>query len=221
MKLISVNVAEPKVVIAGDQQIATAIFKKPVEGPVRVTALNLEGDRQADLRVHGGPDKAVYAYSWQNILYWRRELRRGDLGPGTFGENLTVDGLADGEIGIGDILEIGTARLQVTQPRIPCFKLGIALGLPDFPKRFHRAGRNGFYLRVLREGLLAAGDSIRLIPAEDANRMTIAEFVRLVRSGVPGAEDLARIMRLDALPQSWKDHLTEKAAAQPASRPGG
>jgi len=214
MELISVNVAEPQAVIAGGQEFKTAIFKKPVRGPVRVKTLNLEGDCQADLRVHGGPDKAVYAYSWQNTLYWRHTLQREDLGPGTFGENLTVDGLTDGEIGIGDVLEIGTPRLQVTQPRIPCFKLGIALDLPEFPKLFHRAGRNGFYLRVLREGLLAAGDAIRLIPAEDGRRMTIAEFVRIATSKSFTAEELDRVLNLPALPHSWKTHLTEKLQAR-------
>ena len=213
MKLISVNVAEPKIVVAGGERIQTAIFKKPVAGPVRVSRLNLDGDRQADLTVHGGADKAVYAYSWQNTTYWRRELQRDDLGPGTFGENLTVDGLTDDEIGIGDVLETGTARFQVTQPRIPCFKLAIALGLPDCPKLFHRAGRNGFYLRVLQEDLLAAGDLVRITPAENGNRMTIAEFVRIVTSRTPGEEMLSRIMRLDALPRSWKDRLTVKFGA--------
>ena len=214
MELISVNVAEPKVIIADGQRIKTAIFKKPVEGPVRVTALNLEGDRQADLTVHGGPDKAVYAYSWQNTTYWRRELQRDDLGPGTFGENLTVDGLTDEEIGIGDVLEVGTAHFLVTQPRIPCFKLAIALGLPEFPKLFHRAGRNGFYLRVLQEGLVAAGNSVRKTAAEHGNRMAIAEFVRIVTSRAPTHEELARIMRLEALPRSWKDRLTAKFEAR-------
>lgn len=213
MKLISVNVAEPKIVVAGVERIQTAIFKKPVTGPVRVSGLNLDGDRQADLTVHGGADKAVYAYSWQNTTYWRRELQRDDLGPGTFGENLTVDEMLDGEVSIGDELEIGTARFLVTQPRLPCFKLGIALGLPGFPKVFHRSGRNGFYLRVLQEGLLAAGDAIRVTLAENANRMTIADFVRIVTSRTPREEELSRIMCLDALPRSWKDRLTVKFGA--------
>ena len=214
MELISVNVAEPKGIMAGSQRIKTAIFKKPVEGPVRVTALNLEGDRQADLTVHGGPDKAVYAYSWQNTMYWRRALQRDDLGPGTFGENLTVDGLTDDEIGIGDVLDIGTARFLVTQPRIPCFKLAIALGLPEFPKLFHRAGRNGFYLRVLQEGRVAAADSVRKTAAENGNGMAIAEFVRIVTSRSPTDEELARIVRLEVLPRSWKDRLTAKFEAR-------
>jgi MOSC domain-containing protein YiiM len=214
MELIAVNVAAPRVFLADGQRIETAILKKPVEGSVRATVLNLEGDRQADLAVHGGPDKAVYAYSWQNTTYWRRVLQRDDLRPGTFGENLTVDGLTDAEISIGDVLEIGTARFLVTQPRIPCFKLGIALGLPEFPKLFHRAGRNGFYLRVLQEGRIAAGDSVRKTAPESEIRMTIAELVRIVTSRSPTREELAGIMRLDALPRSWKERLTAKFEAR-------
>ncbi|MBI1984021.1 MAG: MOSC domain-containing protein, partial [Acidobacteria bacterium] len=155
-----VNVAQPKVIIVGGRRVRTGIFKTPVAGPVKVGRMNLDGDAQADLSVHGGPHKAVYAYSWKNVEFWRRELGRDDLGPGSLGENFTLDDLPDTEISIGDELEIGTARFLVTQPRLPCYKLGIALGLPDFPKIFHRSGRNGFYLRVLREGVIAVGDEV-------------------------------------------------------------
>lgn len=140
MKVLSVNASLPKVATVGGQSVETGIFKEPVSGPVKVRALNLERDAQADLSVHGGSDKAVYAYSWKNIEYWRTRLKRHDLGAGTFGENLTVDEMLDSEVAIGDELEIGSARFLVTQPRLPCFKLGIALGLPDFPKVFHQSG---------------------------------------------------------------------------------
>ena len=214
MKLLSVNVSLPKVVTASGERVETGIFKKPVGGPVRVRTLNLEGDLQADLSVHGGPDKAVYVYSWKNLEYWREALRRDDLGPGTFGENFTVDGLLENEVSIGDELEIGTARFLVTQPRLPCFKLGIALGRPDFPKAFHHSGRNGFYLRVLREGTVEAGDAIRKIEPSNGPGMTIAEFVRIATSKSFTAGELDRLLSLSALPRSWKDHLAAKHQAR-------
>ena len=210
MRLLSINVAQPVEVKFGGQLVPTSIFKKSVTAPVRVAILNLEGDRQADLTVHGGPDKAIYAYSWKNIEYWRKFLRRDDLGPGAFGENLTVDDLTDEEIAIGDELEIGTARFVVTQPRIPCFKLGIALNAPDFPKIFHYAGRNGFYLRVLQEGRVEAGDAIRQIQVASGERITIAEFVRITNAPNPAPEQLERLLRIESLPSSKKARLKSK-----------
>lgn len=214
MKLLAVNVSLPKVVTVDGQRVETGIFKKPVSGPVMVRSQNLEGDLQADLSVHGGPDKAVYVYSRKNIEYWRETLRRDDLRPATFGENFTVDELLENEVAIGDELEIGTARFLVTQPRLPCYKLGIALGLPDFPKVFHRSGRNGFYLRVLREGTIEAGDAIQKIESPNGARMTIAEFVRIATSKSLTDVDLERVLSLPALPRSWKIHLTEKLKAR-------
>jgi MOSC domain-containing protein YiiM len=211
MRVISINVARPTFVTTNGQRVKTSIFKKPVEGPVAVRSLNLDGDEQSDLRVHGGRDKAVYAYAWRNVEHWRQYLRRDDFGPGTFGENLTLDGLTDEEVAIGDELEIGTARFVVTQPRLPCFKLGIALDLPEFPGVFHRNGRNGFYLRVLKEGVIRAGDEIRTTLLTGQARVTIAEFVRLSSSRPLNPEDLDRILKLDALPQPWKDSLLRKA----------
>jgi MOSC domain-containing protein YiiM len=182
MKLISINVSVPKMLIAGQREVETAIFKTPVSGPVKVGRLNLEGDRQADLSVHGGVHKAVYAYSWQNVEYWKKFLRRDDLRPGSLGENLTVDGLLDKEVSFGDELEIGTARFRVTQPRFPCFKLGIAMGQPKFVKTFDESGRNGFYLSVVREGVISAGDEIRRIANDDPKTITVAEFANIYRS---------------------------------------
>ena len=210
MRLLSINVAQPVEVKYGSQLVPTSIFKKPVNAPVRVAFLNLEGDRQADLTVHGGPDKAIYVYSWKNIEYWREFLRRDDLGPGALGENLTVDNLTDEEIAIGDELEIGTARFVVTQPRIPCFKLGITLNAPDFPKIFHYAGRNGFYLRVLQEGRVEAGDAIRQIKVASGERITIAEFVRITNAPNPTPEQLERLLRIESLPSSKRARLKSK-----------
>ena len=210
MKLLSVNVARPAAVSTHGQRVETSIFKKPVAGPVVVRALNLDGDEQSDLLVHGGAYKAVYAYSAENIEHWKRYLKRDDLGLGSFGENLTVEGFTDSEIAVGDELEIGTARFVVTQPRIPCFKLGIALGMPEFPKVFHWAGRNGFYLRVLSEGRIEAGDEIHVTAAREP-RMTIAELVQLSNSKELTPQQLERILALDSLAPSWKEDFLEKA----------
>jgi MOSC domain-containing protein YiiM len=210
MRILSVNVSMPHTIKEGNRQIRTGIFKKPVDGPVRVGSLNLEGDAQADLSVHGGPDKAVYVYSWKNVEFWRRELGREDLRPGTFGENLTVDDMADTEVGIGDELEIGTARFVVTQPRLPCYKLGIAIGVPDFPRMFKFSGRNGFYLRVIREGIVIAGDAVRKMDCPEGPRMSVAEFASIVTKHAVTAEDFERIKNLKALPDSWKRRLEEE-----------
>ena len=215
MKLLYVNVALPRIVKEGERQISTGIFKKPVDGAVKVGKLNLEGDAQADLSVHGGPDKAVYAYSWKNIEIWRRELGRDDLGPGSLGENLTLDDLADTEIAIGDELQIGTAWFVVTQPRLPCYKLGIALRMPEFPKMFRHSGRNGFYLRVLREGILMAGDAVLRVACPDGPRITVAEFASIATKHSITRKDIERIRKLKALPVSWKQRLEEELRERP------
>ncbi len=199
MKIISINVALPKPVISNGEQVSTGIFKLPVSGPVRVNALNLEGDGQADLANHGGRNKAVYAYAWSNAEYWKQVLRREDLHPGSFGENLTVDEFAEDAIAIGDELAIGGARFVVTQPRIPCFKLGIAMGLPAFPKMFLESGRTGFYLRVLEEGTVRAGDIIQKIDNREAARVTVREIAAVVQTHQASDDLLRRIRSLRAL----------------------
>jgi MOSC domain-containing protein YiiM len=210
MRLLSINVSKPKSIPHGRQTVETGIFKKPVAGPVRVTALNLEGDGQADLRAHGGPDKAVYVYSWKNVEFWRKALGREDLVAGTFGENLTVDELLETDVAIGDEFEIGTARFQVSQPRLPCFKLGIAIGQPDFPGVFQESGRTGFYLRVLREGVITSGDPIQRFPAPDAQPVSVAEMVRIISAHKPKREEAMRVLNLAALTEGWKVQIREK-----------
>lgn len=160
MRVVSVNVGTPAPLGPGPDAPLSGIVKRPVAGPVEVGPTGLAGDGQADLRVHGGRDKAVYAYPLEHYAAWSAELGRDDLEPGHFGENLTVEGLREDEVRIGDVLRIGTALFQVTQPRIPCFKLAIRMGDPFFAKPFLRSGRSGFYLRVLEEGTLAVGDAI-------------------------------------------------------------
>ncbi len=207
MKLISINVSLPRVVSVHGKEVETGIFKIPVSGLVAANKLNLQGDGQADLSVHGGPDKAVYLYPWENILYWKKALQRDDLGPGSFGENLTVEGLSENEVAIGDEFAIGTARFVVTQPRLPCFKLALALETPSIPKIFLESGRTGFYLRVLQEGTLQAGDPIYPLPSRESERVTIAEFVELYRVKRATRDQIRRILSLGALPEEWKNRL--------------
>src|SRR5262245_49701380 len=163
MKLISVNVAQPREILIHDKFVSTGIFKQPVVGPVRVRTLNLDGDRQADLRVHGGRDKAVYVYPSEHYEFWQRELGENSLSWGAFGENLTVEGLFEDKVCVGDEIGIGTAVFQVTQPCQPCFKLAAKFQREDIIKRFLDSRRTGFYLRVLQEGSLQAGDSIQIL----------------------------------------------------------
>jgi MOSC domain-containing protein YiiM len=158
-RLISVNVGLPKAVDTGSRVVETAIWKQPVAGRVRVRGVNLDGDRQADLSVHGGPDKAVYAYAIEETRLWEGELGR-ELGAGAFGENLTTEGVDVSGALIGERWLVGSTVLEVVQPRLPCFKLGLRMGDPLFVKRFSRASRPGAYLRIVTEGELGAGDAI-------------------------------------------------------------
>lgn len=162
MTVVSVNVGLPREIEWHGEVVTTAIFKTPVTGAVAVNGFNLEGDRQADLTVHGGERKAVYAYPIEHYDYWRSELPGHELSFGAFGENLTTSGVLETEVGPGDLLEIGTAAFTVTVPRMPCYKLGLRFGRLDMVKRFWISRRCGFYVSVLREGTLAAGDRIRL-----------------------------------------------------------
>jgi MOSC domain-containing protein YiiM len=206
MRVVSVNVGLPREVEWRDEVVATAIHKAPVSGPVEVKRLNLAGDRQADLSVHGGPDKAVYAYPSEHYPYWREELPGVALPWGAFGENLTVEGLSEPELRVGDVLRIGTAELVVTQPRLPCYKLNARFQRPDMVKRFLRSGRTGFYLAVLKEGRLAAGDPIELVPTE-RSAIGVTEVVTLYTAKAGAGGLLQRALATPALPQSWRDYF--------------
>jgi MOSC domain-containing protein YiiM len=163
VKLLSVNVSLPKEVPYNDQTITTGIFKEPVGGRVTVRSINVDGDGQADRKVHGGRDMAVYAYPIEHYKFWEKALGRDGFPFGQFGENLTVEGLAEEQVRVGDVFRVGGALLQVTQPRIPCYKLALRMGEGlDFPKRFQESGRLGFYLRVLEEGEIGAIDVPKL-----------------------------------------------------------
>lgn len=177
MRLVSVNVGLPREVLWKGRIITTSIFKEPVQGRLMMRTLNLDGDRQADLTVHGGPNKAVYAYPAEHYEYWRRQWPDPLLPWGMFGENLTVEGLLEESVHIGDRFRIGTAEVIVTQPRTPCYKLSIRFGREDIIKQFWQSGRSGFYLAVLKEGEVGAGDVIELIHRDEDN-ITVAEVFR-------------------------------------------
>jgi MOSC domain-containing protein YiiM len=206
MRVTSVNVGLPREVEWRAEGVETAIFKAPVSGPVAVTRLNLAGDRQADLSVHGGPDKAVYAYPAEHYGYWREELPQVTLPSGSFGENLTVEGISEADVRVGDVLRIGTAELVVTQPRLPCYKLNVRFQRPDMVKRFLRSRRTGFYLAVRKEGHLNAGDPIELMRTDPA-AIGITEIVSLYTNKEEAGELLQRALTTSALPQSWRDHF--------------
>src|SRR5260221_2090696 len=174
LKIVSVNVGQPREVEWRGRRVRTSIFKSPVPGRVRVDRENLEGDRQSDRAVHGGRDKAVYAYPSEHYPAWRGEMPDLEFPWGAFGENLTTEGLLEDTVRLGDRLRAGSAEFVVTQPRMPCYKLGIRFGRPDMVKRFLRSGRSGFYLAVLREGELAAGDAVEII-SRDERQVSVAE----------------------------------------------
>ncbi|MCI0527192.1 MAG: MOSC domain-containing protein [Nitrospira sp.] len=209
MKLLSINVGLSREVKWRGKLVRTSIFKAPVRGPVRVTRLNIEGDQQSDLSVHGGIDKAVYAYPSEHYPYWREELPGMDLPWGIFGENLTTQGLLEDAIRIGDRLRVGSAEFVVTQPRLPCFKLGIRFGRPDMVKRFQRSGRSGFYLSVVREGEVTAGDSFEWI-TRDENGVTVADVVNLYSLDAADPVLLRRVSELPALSEGWRDHFRKR-----------
>jgi MOSC domain-containing protein YiiM len=207
--LVSVNVGRPREVDWHGRMVRTSIWKSPVRGLVRVNSLNLEGDEQSDLSVHGGPEKAVYAYPREHYEYWRRELQATDLAWGAFGENFTTEGLLEPEIRIGDRIRAGSAEFLVTQPRMPCFKLGIRFGRDDMVKRFLRSGRSGFYLAVVREGDVGTGDSLEFA-GRDEHGVTVADIASLYARDQDNEELLRRAVDVPALPDSWKGYLRKR-----------
>ncbi|HEX8499772.1 MAG TPA: MOSC domain-containing protein [Pyrinomonadaceae bacterium] len=211
MKIISVNVGRPRLAVWNGQTVSTGIFKAPVGNRVMLRTLNLDGDRQADLTVHGGPGKAAYAYPAEHYGFWRTELPGEELPWGAFGENFTTEGLDETAVNIGDRFRLGAAEVTVTVPRMPCYKLGIKFGRADMVKRFLASGRSGFYLSVQREGEVGAGDEIELL-GRDPNGVTVADVVRLyVRDG-EDAETLRRAVAAEALPESWRERFRQQLA---------
>ncbi len=209
MRVLSVNVGLPREVSWRGRTVTTGIYKEPVAGRVAIRELNLDGDRQADLRVHGGRDKAVYAYPSEFYELWSRERPELALGPGMFGENLTTEGLLDGDVSVGDRFRVGTAELVVTQPRLPCFKLGIKLGRAEFVTEFLERGLYGFYLAVAREGEVEAGDPIVELQRHPSG-FRVTEIARLYTRDRDDTEGMRRAAELDVLPESWRDYFRKR-----------
>ncbi len=215
MKLLSVNVSEPKSVFHGDRIIQTSIFKEPVNGRVMMREMNIDGDAQADLRNHGGVYKAAYAYSIENYDFWKKELKRSEFTYGQFGENLTVEGLTEDNVHVGDVFRIGGAVVQATQPRNPCYKLGIKMESAEFVRTFLESCRLGIYMRVLKEGEIGAGDAIERIK-EDPERMTVREIARLRNIDTENLEKAKKALLIEALAPELKQefqHRLRKAGA--------
>jgi MOSC domain-containing protein YiiM len=217
MKVVSVNVGMPREIMTKMGPVTTGIFKEPVAGPVMIRSLNLDGDRQADLSVHGGPEKAVYAYPAEYFPYWRDQLPQTAITPGTFGENLTTEGLFEESLYIGDRLRVGDAVLEVTQPRMPCYKLALKFGRDDMIKRFLKSGKTGFYFLVVEEGDVNVDSPIEIL-SRDEGRVSISDISRLYINPQPDAELLQRAVSVPALPRSWKDYLVERAEARAERR---
>jgi MOSC domain-containing protein YiiM len=208
-KILSVNVSLPKEIDFEGQKVTTGIFKKPVERRLMLKTLNLDGDRQADLTVHGGPDKAVYAYPIEHYEYWRKVFPTIEMPNGMFGENFTIEGLMEKEVSIGDVFQIGSSRVIATQPRMPCYKLGVKFGRMDVLKKFLASGRSGIYFKVSKEGEVGAGDTIEQI-GKDPNRISISDIIRLYASEKEDIESMRRAVKVEALPEGWKHHFLEQ-----------
>jgi len=211
MKLLSVNVSRPREVAHGSKTVTTGIFKEPVEGRVMLGTLNLDGDGQADLVGHGGIYKAAYAYSVENYEYWKRELGRTDLTLGQFGENFTVEGMLEDEVHIGDVFRVGGALVEVTQPRVPCYKLGLKMGLKGFEKMFLASCRVGFYLRVLEEGQVGVGDGLYRVRT-DPGRITVREMCHLLYFDPENLEGARKALRIRALSPGWRQSFEARLA---------
>ena len=212
MKLVSLNVGLPREVTWHGRQVITGIYKESVDGRIALRTLNLDGDRQADLTVHGGEYKAVYCYPVAHYDYWKKELPGRDLPMGMVGENFTTDGLLEDSVHLGDRFSVGSAEVVVTQPRLPCYKLGVRFRSDDMVRRFLASGRTGFYLAVSREGEVGAGDEIKVI-SRDENAVPVSEITRLYVAKRYDSDDvnsLRRALQVTALPESWKGYFRDR-----------
>ena len=209
MQIISVNVGLPQTVVYQGKEITTGIFKAPISEPTMVRPTNLDGDRQADLRVHGGPEKAVYAYPHQYYDGWKKDFPQFDYPLGAFGENLTVEGLDERELRIGDRFQAGECQLLVSQPRMPCFKLGIRFGDPRMVKYFLERRQPGVYFSVAKEGLVKTGDDVTLLQKSDS-QLTVVDIVRLYAFDKTDRKGLTLAANDPYLPQSWQEYFAEK-----------
>lgn len=217
MKLISLNVARPRVVLYKGQSINTGIFKEPVSGTVTLRTLNLDGDRQADLAVHGGPYKAVYAYPSEHYEFWRAELPEANFSWGAFGENFTAEELLERDLHVGDRLRIGAAIVMVRQPRTPCYKLAAKFQRDDMIERFLHSGRSGFYFSVEQEGVVQTGDEFEFLNREP-EAVTIAELNRLYADDRYNRELLEKAIATAPLPEDWRDYLAQRLTRMQAAK---
>jgi len=215
VQVVSVNVGLPREVIWKGTRIQTGIFKDPVDRPVTISKLNLAGDRQADLTVHGGAEKAVYAYPAEHYEYWRNRLPDVPFSWGKFGENLTTEGLMEDALCVGDRLRVGSAVLMVTQPRMPCYKLALRFDRDDMIKRFLTSQRSGFYFSVIEEGQVQAGSKVEIL-SRDPHRVAVGDIVRLYLGQARDPELLQRAMNVSALSQDWKSDLPLRARMERA-----
>jgi len=218
MRVVSVNVGLPQEFAWKGMRVSTAIFKNPVANPVAINQMNLSGDAQADLTVHGGFHKAVYAYPLKHYSYWRNELSGLDLSCGNFGENLATEGLSEEAVCIGDRIRVGTAMLVVRQPRTPCYKLALRFGMDDMIKRFLRSRKSGFYFAVVEPGMVSPGSEINIV-SRDPHRVSVSDILKLYLDPWWNIELAQRTQLLDALPESWKVDFRKKtqAAISPGS----
>ncbi len=218
MKLLSVNVGLPREAEWHGIHVHTGIFKEPAGGRVALRTLNLDGDRQADLSVHGGAYKAVYCYPLTHYDYWKGKLPGRELPMGVFGENFTLDDFAEDSIYLGDRYSVGSAEVVVTQPRQPCYKLGIRFGDDDMVKRFYLSGRSGFYVAVTKEGEVGAGDEMTVVH-RDPHGVAVSEITRLYAEKRYSSADVGvvrRALRVDALPEGWKEYFRERLEQVPS-----
>lgn len=213
MELLSVNVGLPRPVTTRRREVETGIFKYPVNERIMLRSLNLDGDGQADLQNHGGPFRAAYCYTFENYEHWRDTLDMDSLVYGNFGENFTVTEMPEDQICVGDIFRIGDAEVQVTQPRPPCYKLGIRMGRPWFPKQFLASGRVGFYLRVLREGVVGAGDKIELLE-QHPERISVRRLINLLYFERDNREASLSASNLEALTPLWRELFAKQATGE-------
>lgn len=211
MKLLSLNVARPRLMLYKGETINTGIFKQPVSGPIELRTLNLDGDRQADLSVHGGPHKAVYGYPSEHYEFWRNEFPSLDLPWGMFGENFTTEGVFESDLHVGDRLQIGSAILMVRQPRMPCYKLAAKFQRDDMIDRFLTSARSGFYFSVEQEGTVAAGDSFEFV-TRNLDGITIAEMNNVLAHDRYNRALLKKAIATIQLPEDWREYFSQRLA---------
>jgi MOSC domain-containing protein YiiM len=208
-RILSVNVSKPKTVEFEGQKVTTGIFKEPVKGRIRLKRLNLDGDQQADLTVHGGPDKAVYAYPLEHYQFWRDTYPHTKMPYGMFGENFTIEGLMESEVNVGDYFGIGSSKVIATQPRMPCYKLGVKFGNMDIVRKFLASRRSGIYFKVLKEGEVGAGDSVIKLK-NDSNKVTISDIVRIYTTDKEDIDMMRCALKVKALPEGWRNYFLKQ-----------